>query len=130
MRFNSYRYCSFIQIVHFWWLLILLKLLELLITVLDKYLRRKDFQANMHLMQNANLPSVFVDYFVSLLSLFHSNQLSFLIKAEFYLVCMILITRPMNCFHAENAYFSVHFPTCEEGFITFLKHFFKAARKM
>lgn len=33
---------------------------------------------------------------------------------------MIFITRPMSCFHAENAHFPVHFLTCEEGFIAFL----------
>lgn len=53
--------------------------------------------------------------------LFHSDQLSFHIKAELYLVSFFFfITRPMNCFHAENAHFSVYFLTCEEGFIAFL----------
>lgn len=82
-----------------------------------KYLRSKDFQASMHLMQNTNLASIFINYLVS--TMFYFTQLSFHIKADLYLVSIFFITRPVNCFHAENAHFSVHL-TREEGFIAFL----------
>lgn len=51
--------------------------------------------------------------------LFHSAQFSHQSRPV-SCVYFFFITRPVNCFHAENAHFSVHFLSREEGFIAFL----------
>lgn len=81
-------------------------------------------------MQSTNLASIFINYliftvlcFTQISSVFTSKQNSVLYFFFFF------ITRPMNCFHAENAHFFVHFLTCEEGFIAFLNISIRQVKK-